>query len=120
MPTPLPRCAIEYNNTFLISLLKGSGRASMIDSHDKGTLLHIQTRTNSKRAYIQISKDVCQVFVKAPPRRGQANQEVIRLFAKTLRISSQRIHLMAGEKTKHKILLIEGMEPELVLASLQG
>lgn len=92
----------------------------MIDSHDKGTLLHIQTRTNSKKAHIQITKDACQVFVKASPIRGKANQEVIRLFAKTLRISSQRVHFLAGEKTKHKILLIEDMDPELVLASLQG
>ena len=120
MPTPLPRCAIEYNNTFLISLLKGSGRAMMIESHDKGTLLHMQTRTNSKKAYIQITEDACQVYVKASPIRGKANQELIKLLAKTLGISSQRVRFIAGEKSKTKTILIEGMSPERVLASLQS
>ena len=120
MPTPLPRCAIEYNNTFLVSLLKGAGRAIMIDSHDKGTLLHIQTRTNSKKAYIQVTDEACQVYVKASPIRGKANQEVIKLLAKTLGISSQRVRFIAGEKTKNKIILIEGMDPERVLASLRS
>lgn len=120
MPTPLPRCAIEYNNTFLVSLLKGSGRVMMIDSHDKGTLLQVQTRTNSKKAYIQITGDACQVFVKASPIRGKANHELIKLLAKTLGISSQRVHFMAGEKSKNKIILIEGMNPERVLASLKS
>jgi uncharacterized protein (TIGR00251 family) len=92
----------------------------MIDSYDKGTLLHIQTRTNSKKAYIHITADVCRVFVKAAPTKGKANQEVIRLFAKTLGISSQRVHLMAGKKSKKKIIFIEGMDPDLVLATLQG
>jgi uncharacterized protein (TIGR00251 family) len=92
----------------------------MIDSHDKGTLLHIQTRTNSKKAYILLTKETCQVFVKASPVRGKANQEVIRLLAKTLGISSHRVRLKAGQKTRNKILLIEGMDPERVLAALQG
>jgi len=92
----------------------------MIDSHDKGTLLQIQTRTNSKKAYIQVAKDECQVFVKASPVRGKANHEVIRLLAKALGISSHRIRILTGEKIKRKVLLIEDMEPERVLAALQG
>jgi uncharacterized protein (TIGR00251 family) len=92
----------------------------MIESHDKGTVLHIQTRTHSKKAYIQVTKDACQVFVKTPPVRGRANQEVIRLLSKKLGISSQRVHFMSGEKSRKKILLIEGMKPELVLVALQS
>ena len=92
----------------------------MIEAHDKGTLLHIQARTNSKKAYIQLSKDSCQVFVKASPMKGKANQEVIRLFAKKLGISSQQVRFIAGEKARKKILLIEGMDPELVLDCLQS
>ena len=92
----------------------------MIESHDKGTLLRIQTRTNSKKMYIQLTREACQVFVKASPVRGKANQEVIRLLAKTLGISSHRVRFLAGEKSKNKILLIEGMNPEQVLELLQG
>ncbi|MFX0169253.1 MAG: DUF167 domain-containing protein [Candidatus Hodarchaeota archaeon] len=92
----------------------------MIESHDKGTLLHVQIHARSKTATIHVREGSCQVFVKAPPTRGQANQEVIRLVAKKLRVSSQRVHIMAGAKSKNKILLIEGMKPELVLESLQN
>ncbi len=92
----------------------------MIESHNKGTLLSIRVKPRSKRkATILAEEDVCNVHVKAAPTRGQANIEVIKLMAKKLGIPTHRIRIISGEKTSNKILLIEGMDQQSVLAALR-
>ena len=92
----------------------------MIEPHNKGTLLTIRAKPRSKSSRIILEYDgMCSVYVKAPPTRGQANIEIMKLFAKRLSISIQQVRILSGEKTSTKVLLIEGMTPKAVLAALK-
>jgi uncharacterized protein (TIGR00251 family) len=92
----------------------------MIEPHNKGTLLTIRAKSRSKSPGIKLEGNaVCNVYVKAPPIRGQANREIVKLIAKRLNISTQYIRIMSGEKTSTKTLLIEGMDPQTVFAALK-
>jgi uncharacterized protein (TIGR00251 family) len=92
----------------------------MIEPHNKGTLLTIRAKPRSKSPGIILEGDaVCSVYVKAPPTRGQANIEIVKLIAKRLSIPTQHIRIMSGEKTSTKTLLIEGMVPQAVFAALK-
>jgi uncharacterized protein (TIGR00251 family) len=91
----------------------------MIELHNKGTLLKVRVKPRSKKQAIIISDgEFCEVYVKAPPTRGQANKAVVRLIAKKLGIQNYRVRIVSGKKTSHKILLIEDLSPESVLAAL--
>ncbi|MHA2406298.1 MAG: DUF167 domain-containing protein [Candidatus Hermodarchaeia archaeon] len=92
----------------------------MIKPHNKGTLLTIRAKPRSKSPGIKLEGDaVCSVYVKAPPIRGQANSEIVKLIAKRLNIPTHNIRIMSGEKTSTKTLLIEGMDPQTVFAALK-
>jgi uncharacterized protein (TIGR00251 family) len=91
----------------------------MIEPHDKGTLLFIRVKPRSKtQAIILDEKAICQVHVKSAPRHGRANAEVRNLVAKHLDISTAKVKILSGKKTTKKTLLIEGMDPATVRATL--
>lgn len=92
----------------------------MIEPHDKGTLLSVRVKTRSKRQGIEINeRGICQVHVKAAPVRGQANAEVVKVIAKRLEIPIEHVRILSGRKSVKKTLLIEGVEPDSVLAMLE-
>ncbi len=92
----------------------------MIEPHDKGTLLFVRVITRSKKQGIELNESgICQVYVKAPPVRGQANAEVVKVIAKRLGIPIEDARIISGRKSEKKTLLIEGVEPDRVLAMMQ-
>jgi uncharacterized protein (TIGR00251 family) len=92
----------------------------MIESHDKGTLLSVRVKTRSKKQGIEITESgICQVYVKAPPVRGQANAEIVKVIAKRLEIPIEDVRILSGRKSEKKILLLEGIAPEKALSMLQ-
>ena len=44
--------------------------------------------------------------VKAPPKEGRANQEVIELLSEYFHVSKSRIKIIKGHKSKNKIMEI--------------
>jgi uncharacterized protein len=54
-------------------------------------------------------QDVLKVKLQAVPEDGKANKELIKLFAKTLKVAKSAIFLDAGEKSRHKRLIISGI-----------
>ena len=92
----------------------------MIEPHNKGTLLTIRAKTRSKSPGIILEDDaMCCVYVKAPPIRGKANIEIVKVIAKRLNIPTPNVRIVSGEKTSTKTLLIEGITPQAVLAALK-
>lgn len=67
-----------------------------------------------------IEDGVLQVRVAAPPVDGKANKALCRLVAKRLGVAPSRVAIARGEKSRQKLIEVEGMaEPEL-LAGLGG
>lgn len=54
--------------------------------------------------------EAIKIRIHAPPVEGKANEELIRYFAKSMGVSSQRITLVRGEKSRSKTLEIDGLK----------
>src|SRR3954470_10877331 len=59
-----------------------------------------------------------RIKVTAPPVDSAANEAVIRLLAETLDCPRNRIELVRGQTSRHKVLKVHGIAAEIVLAKL--
>lgn len=61
---------------------------------------------------------VLQARVSAPPVDGKANKALCRLVAKRASVAPSRVHVLRGEKSRQKLLLVEGIDEESLKAKL--
>jgi uncharacterized protein (TIGR00251 family) len=59
-------------------------------------------------------------YLKSPPEKGKANNELIAFFAKQLRLPRVAIELVAGATSRKKIISIEGVVSRDELYKLLG
>jgi uncharacterized protein YggU (UPF0235/DUF167 family) len=59
---------------------------------------------------------VLRARVAAPPLEGAANQSLIRLIASELGVTRSSVRLIAGAAGRQKLLVVEGVSAEEVLA----
>jgi len=62
--------------------------------------------------------DVLQARVSAPPVDGKANKALCRLVAKRAGVASSRVSVLRGEKSRQKLLLVEGIDEAELKAKL--
>jgi uncharacterized protein len=62
---------------------------------------------------------VLHVRVSAPPVDGKANQAVTRLIAKALGVGRTSVTVVKGERSRDKVVAIEGVEPDTALRALR-
>jgi uncharacterized protein len=58
--------------------------------------------------------------VAAPPIEGAANQALLRLIADELGVARRSVRLVAGAAGRQKLVVVEGMTPQEVLARWPG
>ncbi|MBI4222204.1 MAG: DUF167 domain-containing protein [Planctomycetes bacterium] len=76
-------------------------------------ILSIRTQPgSSKNRIIGEYGGRLKLAVTAAPEKGRANKAVIELLADTLHISESSIHIISGESSRDKRLMIEGLTPE--------
>lgn len=71
-------------------------------------------------AQTQISGDYngrLKIKLKAPPQDGEANACLIEFLSKIFKISKKKIHLLSGERSRQKVVLIE-LSPDTLLTLL--
>lgn len=74
-----------------------------------GVILSIRTQPgSSKNRIIGEYGGRLKLAVTAAPEKGKANKAVIELLADTLRIHESSIHIISGESSRDKRVLIEG------------
>ena len=61
-----------------------------------------------------------RIKVTAPPVDSAANEALVRFLADTLDCPRNRIELVRGHKSRHKILKLHGITAETALAKLAG
>ena len=61
-----------------------------------------------------------RIKVTAPPVDAAANEALIRLLAEKLDCARNRIELVRGHKSRHKIVKLNGFSPEEVLWKISG
>lgn len=57
-----------------------------------------------------IEDGVLRARVSAPPVDGKANKALCRLVAKRVGVAPSRVSVIRGEKSRDKLLLIEGID----------
>lgn len=72
--------------------------------------LKIKVITNSKKDYVNTSRNLIRVYVKALPIKGEANKKVIEVLSKHFRVRKSDISIVAGLKSKLKIIEIDGIK----------
>lgn len=72
----------------------------------------------SSNAIIGVENQALKVRLTAPPVDGAANQALVKLLAKTLGVAKGRVVITAGEKSREKKVLVQGLEPAEVISRL--
>lgn len=67
---------------------------------------------------IGVEDGVLQARVSAPPVDGKANRALCRLVAKRIGVAPSRVTVLRGEKSRQKLLLIEGIDHGQLLRTL--
>ena len=53
-----------------------------------------------------------KLLVTAPPIEGRANQACVEFLARGLGIPQSRVRVLSGEKSRHKVLELDGVSEE--------
>ncbi len=61
---------------------------------------------------------VLQAKVTAPPVDGKANRALCRLIAKRVGVAPSRVRVVRGEKSREKVVRVEGIEPTTLREAL--
>lgn len=69
---------------------------------------------------IGIEDGVLQARVTAPPVDGKANRALCKLIAKRAGIAPSRVSVVRGEKSRDKLVLVEGVKEAVLLAALSS
>lgn len=91
----------------------------MMREEASAVLIDIAVHPRASRARIgPVHGDRVKVAVTSPPVDGEANEAVIELFAKTLRMPRRQVSIVSGQRSRKKTVRIEGARAEEVMALL--
>jgi uncharacterized protein (TIGR00251 family) len=93
---------------------------SAIWKTDDGVFLKVLVRPKSTQRQLisDVNPDTVVVNLKSPAREGKANAELLKRMSKAFGISTGDIRLVAGHKSREKILLITGMDQEMLTGKI--
>ena len=77
--------------------------------------IQIKVQPKSSQAKIVLEEGKMRVWVNAPPIDGAANDAIIKLFSKVLKVAKSKIEIIRGHSSREKTLRFEGFtEKEIV------
>jgi uncharacterized protein len=77
--------------------------------------IHLRLRVQPRASRTELAGsygDALRVRLGAPPVEGAANQALIRLLADLLSVPRSAVQVIAGEKSRSKIVAVSGIGPE--------
>jgi uncharacterized protein (TIGR00251 family) len=83
--------------------------------HAEGTLLFIKAQPRASKNEIGEAVGAeLKIKVTAPPVDSAANRAIIELLAETLGCGKSAVQLIRGETSRHKCVLVRGLNSEQV------
>ena len=74
----------------------------------------------SSRSLIRgLHGDALRVFVQAPPDKGKANKEVLKLLGAALGVKPSSLRVVSGPASRDKVILVPGADAASVQAKLR-
>ncbi len=90
--------------------------ASWLRAHSLGATLSLYVRPGASTTSITgLHGDRLKIKIKAPPREGEANAELIRFLSQVLGIPVKQVHLLQGESSRQKTILAELSVEEILI-----
>jgi len=87
----------------------------------EGVLIRLQIQPKAARSEVSGEYgDRLKIRIAAPPVDGAANEELIRFLKKQLGIPASKIHLLRGDSSRAKDVLIIGVSLTEVINTLSG
>ena len=84
-----------------------------------GVLLPVRVQPRASRDQVVGAEgEALKVRLTAPPVDGAANQALVKFLAKALGVSKGRLSLVSGQKSRHKLVRVEGLDPSQVAERL--
>ena len=74
----------------------------------------------SRDAIVGMSDGVLAVRVSAPPVDGRANAALCKLLARAAGVAPSKVTVVRGERSRDKVVRVEGVTPEALRAALGG
>jgi uncharacterized protein len=88
----------------------------MADAH-----LQVRLRPRGHRnELIGIEEGVLHARVTAPPVDGKANRALCKLIAERLGVAPSRVSVVRGQKSRDKLIRVEGLDEVAVVAALSS
>jgi hypothetical protein len=69
---------------------------------------------------VGMNEGVLRARVKAAPVDGKANRALCRLIAKRVGVAPSRVSVVHGEKSREKLVRVEGIDQAAMVAALRG
>ena len=83
--------------------------------------IEVRLRPRGRRDELLGMRDgVLQARVTAPPVDGKANRALCRLVAKRAGVAPSRASIVRGEKSRDKLVRVEGVDPTALQKTLAG
>ena len=95
----------------------------MIDYSEKDGRLTFHVRVVSRASRSEIVGDhdgALRLRLTAPPVDGAANEELIRILARALKVSRSSIAIVSGPTSKLKRIEVKGIAPDVLLALVKA
>jgi len=94
---------------------------AFIQPQPDGLLLSVKVQPRASRNEIgEPLGDELRVKVTAPPVGSAANEAVVKLLAKSLKIGRGSVELVRGQTSRHKVFKIHGRKVEEAIEMLSG
>jgi uncharacterized protein len=82
----------------------------MIDDSPAGAIIEVRVIPRARKTELAGSREgALLVRLAAPPVDGVANDALISFMAERLRLPARTVRIVAGERSRHKRLLIAGV-----------
>jgi uncharacterized protein (TIGR00251 family) len=86
---------------------------------EHGSAVYVSVRAQpraSRDAIVGVHDGALKIAITAPPVDGEANAAIIALVAKKLGVAKRAVKVVRGDSSREKIVAIEGVSIEAVLA----
>ena len=83
------------------------------NKHKDGVVINFKVSPGASRTAVSdVTENTVRIRVAAPPVEGKANKEIIKFLSKLFKIPKSNIQIIGGEKSKNKIVLLQGIDLE--------
>lgn len=93
----------------------------MLQSTKNGVQFAVKVSAGAKKTkLLGLHGNALKISIQSPPADGKANKELIAFLSGQLGVAKAKIHIVRGETSPHKILLVSGASLETVREKLSA